>query len=348
MELFIFLSFCSCSSLLRSWSVFLWLVSLINLWMETWLLVFKLLLLLFLKIMNSFKQGWLFGSSWGTNWLFRIMQIFLGLKWSFFYSMDHRFLNFPGYVPSLGHSSLKLSLFSGLSHSFNSVHNRSLINLVWCIFCSNWFFLNVWMESQLFSIFLEFNFFSRFVWSFLLLSFNESKLVKIKTFISSSFMNSIWYLTFFFSFPFFIYSFRSIIINLWMECTILSLFFFELSFCFLNPLLFICGCSQNVKTSDFLSIVCFCNSFSIIFRIFNCFIWNLRFECAVLCHFLSSLFSSWLLSKADESNSIEVEELKMLWNFSTIRIEITIFSLSKLFWSFSSDSVSNFNSFNCY
>jgi len=217
--------------------------------------------------------------------------------------VDHCFLNFPGNITSFCHSSFKFSFFSSFSHSFNVIHNRSLVNLVRRILDLNLFLLNVWMESKFFGIFLELDFLGGLVRSLLLLSLDQSKLVQIKTLVACAFLNAIRSLTFVFAFSFSLLS-RFVVVYFWMECAVLTFFLLEFSFSFLNPLLLISGCSQDIKTSYLLSIVGISNSLSIVFCIFYCFLWNLGFESAIFCHILSCLFCSWLLSKPNESNSV--------------------------------------------
>lgn len=220
--------------------------------------------------------------------------------------MNHCLLNFSGNITSFCHCSFEFSFLSCFSHSFNIVHHRSLIDLVGSILDLNWFLLNVWMESKFFCILLELHFFGGLVRSLLLLSLDQSKLVKIKTLVPSAFLNSVRGLTFIFPFSFNLLS-RFVVVYFWMESAVLTFFLLKFSLCFFYPLLLVCSCRKDIKASDLFSIISICNSLSVVFSILDCFFRNLWFEGTILSHVLSCLLSSWLFPKTNKSYSVQIE-----------------------------------------
>lgn len=209
--------------------------------------------------------------------------------------MNHCLLHFSGDIASFSHCSFEFSFFSSFSHSFDVIHNRSLIDLVGSILDGHWFLLDVWMEGKFFCILLKLDFLGGLVRSLLLLSLDQRKLVEVKTLVSSAFLHSVRGLTFIFAFSFNLPS-RFVVVYFGMERAVLTFFLLKFSFSFLYPLLLICSCCKNIKTSNLFTIICICNSLSVILSIFDCFFRNLWFKSTIFCHIQSCLFCSRLLS----------------------------------------------------
>jgi hypothetical protein len=136
-----------------------------------------------------------------------------------------------------------------------------------------------------------------------------------------------------------------VVVSLRMESAVLSLLLLYFLLGLFDPLDFVCGGGEDVENSEFLGVP-LCHSLSVILSIALSSLRDLRLESAILICFLSNFISFGLNSQSNESDSVEVEQLEVLRDLGTVRIEVSIFGLTELFRSISAYSCSDLDSFN--